>query len=695
MKLKKYLSILILISIIVSIPLVFKRVTVEKSNKKVDFILDYYQVEDLAKQSGKPIEDWLEKFKKMGVSTVGINYETIQSMIKDGKDIDYEFIKDIVKKDSWRWEYPIELVNHIDSKENSDYKLLVRFGDSKDFEFASKGLEEKYKDKVHFFKGISNYFILIDTDMKDALTDGQGKLYNSEGDVVVNEENYKASSGIILPIGIDDEKVSTIDKLGLKVMPRLTNANKGWNSKEYFDSAINDFEKIENKSPYMVFAGREVFGNPKRIDDTIKFLKKNDLSVGIVETIVERSYIEQKGMEKLLDKIEYNVNKVYSVPDYIQKRYKYMDYEGAEEVGNVLFRAIIERNANLIYFRPFIDEENHYVEKLSDYENMFEDLSERLAKHDVEIGEAKPYEINYTKKILVAILSLGVVAAGIFVLRNLFDMKDESLFLLSIIGIIGLVGIIALLGRTGYMILAILTGIVFPSLAIVYYNSRLKKVFLYDDDISYKSSLIRGVIHFIITIGITLIGSLIISAIMSSTRNVLDIDYFKGVKIVQLIPFIVYLISYIGVFGFKEDKERGNDKFKSEDFYNLMNDTTKIFYFIALGILGIVGYIYIARTGHETSLEPSNIELMFRNFLERTFYARPRTKEFLIAFPALIMGVVFAKNKFKPGVFISGLAGVIGLTSILNTFSHFKTPFIVSLNRTGGSIILGIVLGAI
>ena len=124
-------------------------------------------------------------------------------------------------------------------------KRIREFRGFIDFEFASKGLEEKYKDKVHFFKGISNYFILIDTDMKDALTDGQGKLYNSEGEVVVNEENYKGSSGIILPIGIDDEKVSTIDKLGLKVMPRLTNANKGWNSKEYFDSAINDFEKIE------------------------------------------------------------------------------------------------------------------------------------------------------------------------------------------------------------------------------------------------------------------------------------------------------------------------------------------------------------------------------------------------------------------------------------------------------------------
>ncbi len=695
MKIRRYLFIMILISLLVSIPLLVKRVSVENTSKTVDFVLDYSQVTELAEQSERPIEDWLKDFSRMGVGTVGIEYETLESMMEEDRVVSCDILDNIKKDPNWRWEYPYEVVNFLDSEEHNDYYMIARFDDYEAFEFASQGLQAKYGEKVHTFSGSNNNYVVIEAGYKDTLHNDYGTLYDSEGKPVVKRKNIVNSTAITLPIGIDSRKVEMIENAGMKVMPRLTNPVSGWYSEDFYKSMSEDYNSIPDKSPYMIFAGGEVFGNPKNIDDTIKLLKKNKTSAGIVETVVERSYIPQKGMQKFLDKMEYSVNKVYSVPDYIQKRYKYMNYEGAEEIGNVLYRAITERNANIIYFRPFIDEENHYVEKVKDYENMFSDLETRLERHGIEIGETKPYKINYVRKIAVMLLGLGTVAAGVLVLDSLFRLKQEALLLLTIIGVLGMAVMIAVLGRTGYMLLAIATATFFPSLGIVYFNSEMKRTYLYDGNVKFKNNFIRGTVNFLITAIITAIGSIIISAIMSSTRNVLDIDYFKGVKITQLIPFVVYVISYIGMFGFKSMKKRGEDKFDSEDFYTLMNDTPKIFYFAVLAVIGAVGYIYLARTGHETAVQPSDAELIFRNFLERAFYARPRTKEFLIAFPALIMGVTFATSKFRPGIFLSGLAGVIGVTSIVNTFSHFKTPFLISLSRLGSSIVLGIVVGAV
>ena len=110
-----------------------------------------------------------------------------------------------------------------------------------------------------------------------------------------------------------------------------------------------------------------------------------------------------------------------------------------------------------------------------------------------------------------------------------------------------------------------------------------------------------------------------------------------------------------------------------------MLEDVKAIYILLSVILLIIGYIYIARTGHETNVQPSTFEMMARNILEERLLARPRIKEFLIAFPALMTAVYFAKNKYNSLTFIAGLAAVMGQASIANTFSHLRTRFIYQL----------------
>ena len=89
------------------------------------------------------------------------------------------------------------------------------------------------------------------------------------------------------------------------------------------------------------------------------------------------------------------------------------------------------------------------------------------------------------------------------------------------------------------------------------------------------------------------------------------------------------------------------------------------------------------------------MELIFRNDLETLLLARPRTKEFLVAFPAIMLAVYCAVRRLPFWTALFGLAGTIGLTSVCNTFMHIRTPLYLGFARTAGSLALGLVVGVI
>jgi hypothetical protein len=83
------------------------------------------------------------------------------------------------------------------------------------------------------------------------------------------------------------------------------------------------------------------------------------------------------------------------------------------------------------------------------------------------------------------------------------------------------------------------------------------------------------------------------------------------------------------------------------------------------------------------------IEIIFRNFLETTLVARPRNKELLLAFPAIILAIYYKVDIAKLQIELKYLArlgammlAIIGYTSITNTFSHIRTLIHISAART-------------
>ena len=108
------------------------------------------------------------------------------------------------------------------------------------------------------------------------------------------------------------------------------------------------------------------------------------------------------------------------------------------------------------------------------------------------------------------------------------------------------------------------------------------------------------------------------------------------------------------------------------------------------GLMAVAVAIYVARTGNE-GMSVSGLELQFRSLLDQILGVRPRTKEFLLGHPALLLLLIYGyrDNRFLPLL----LLAAIGQASLVNTFAHIHTPLLISLLRACHGLWLGILLG--
>ena len=94
---------------------------------------------------------------------------------------------------------------------------------------------------------------------------------------------------------------------------------------------------------------------------------------------------------------------------------------------------------------------------------------------------------------------------------------------------------------------------------------------------------------------ISLLGGLFVAAILSHIEYLLEMDIFRGVKIAQLIPIIIYMASYMAYFGYKRDKDDVKEPgLRLSDIKRLLLEDIKIVYYNISNYFRD-RYVYIAR----------------------------------------------------------------------------------------------------
>ena len=102
---------------------------------------------------------------------------------------------------------------------------------------------------------------------------------------------------------------------------------------------------------------------------------------------------------------------------------------------------------------------------------------------------------------------------------------------------------------------------------------------------------------------------------------------------------------------------------------------------------------YLLRSGNYLLFQFPVLDGALRLSLEDLLVVRPRTKEFLIGYPFLMMAYYFVDRGFsRKWLWVLNLLGSVSLISMLNTFAHIHSPIMLSLYRSFLGIILGVIV---
>jgi hypothetical protein len=692
LKVDKIVLLLICLSLIVGLYTIYQRVEIEKEYKTAEIVLDYNEMKKFANSSNNDLSYWLRKFKEFGAESVAIQEETIKLLIEAGYSLRAEIVSELIKEYKWQDGYSKKIVEAISENTIDPVDVIVTTEDEELFSYIVSGLEERYADdffETYTFDNV--YYIVLNGIVDDIYYTDLEKVNNLAGKGVYEVSRVADSRLLNIGIGYDSKKISMAKEAGLDVILRPINF-PAYNEK-LADAYKAANERYNLKPRIYLVHGKEVLGYPDNEDKMLNYIKEENIAIALIESGTQREHLEQEGLDNLVQNSGYQALRAFTMWDFIRERNKYYNYEGAEEIENTMFRAVTERNIRVIYFKPFFEEKDStkYLTDEAEYERTLKSLENRLSAHNISYGKAqymKSFSIGSKR---MALMAFGITLSAVMLFIKMFNIKNKNSSYLYVFALpaafIPLV--MRNLGEKGF---AFGAAVVFSGLAIYFFMTNIKKIYKSEEKYSNLRIIVYSTLTLTGSVAIALAGAVFTASMLADVRYMLEMDIFRGVKFAQILPFGIFIIMFIIYF---MNKDEDSVKGIINTTVRFLNKEIKLYYGIIAVIIGAAAYIYISRTGHETEIQPSNIEMITRNFMEYVLLARPRTKEFLIAFPA-IFGAVFAaskKSEFYMGMFM--LAGAIGTSSVINTFSHIRTPIYLSFARTVIALGFGIVLGSI
>ena len=692
-KIEKTVLLLISLTLLVGLFTIYQRIGIEKQYKTAEIVLDYNEMKKFSDSSEEELSWWLKEFKDYGAQSVAIQEETIKLLIESGKPVRAELVSRLIENYNWDEYYSSEIVSLIKDGQIDPYDVILTTDDENTFNYIISGLEERYPED--FFKIYTQedvHFIVLDGTDDDAYYSPALKVVNSEGVGVYEKKEVTDSRLLNIGIGYDEEKINLIKDAGLDVILRPINFPTY--NERLTDAYRASNEKYGLEPRLYILHGKEVLGFPDNEDKLLDYVEDENISVVMIESSEQREHIKQEGLKDLVEDSGYQAVRAFTMWDYIRARNKYYNYEGAEEIENTMFRAITERNIRVIYFKPFYEEEesNKFMTDVQEYERTFTSLEERLNEHNINLGKANAIEEFHIGSKRLAVLAFGITLSCVFLFVKMFNIKHKyaNYLYLSALPATFIPIIMRNIAEKGFSFAA---AVSFSGIAIYFFMMEIKKIYCSKKEytnlqlMSYSALILTG------AIAISLAGAVFVDAMLADVKYLLEMDIFRGVKFAQILPFGVFAVIFL-IYYMNKDND---DSLKSiiNTTVKILNKEIKIYYLLIVAVVGAAGYIYISRTGHETNIQPSNIEMITRNFMEYVLLARPRTKEFLIAFPAMFAAVYAASKKleFFTGLFL--LAAAIGTSSVINTFSHLRTPVYLSFARTIIALGFGIIIGCI
>jgi hypothetical protein len=624
---------LVVVGTVVSLLAFGARWRAESLNRHVGIALDGDQLLQISADTGITFAQILQQIKRAGATAVALNEQSVEDLFRSGH-LTWELYP----------KFPAPIVRA-----------------------ASVQVVERLRQAMGSIQATPSLWRTVYTPSRKKLLD----TLRASGGVLVYA--YTDTGGAVgfsvkvspfffqqMSVGMDATLAKQVSLSGLSVIARVSNspACTPLRVRHALASARRSGARM------VVFGGDEVLGFRALLPVTADTMRQLGMLYGSVE------FGKQKGDERLTRLLLERVVRVHSVAA------AEMSTLSPRELLERYTRAVRERNIRLCYVRlpSGIDEQ-----PLQGAGRFITQLCLSLQEAGYRIEEPRPFTDPGVPVWVWWVSGGSALAAGVLVLERLFALRHSAW--LAIAAFVLGASLAGAGGETGRKACALAAAVAFPSLGFLWVN--LLK--------SGRSPVLYALTTSAALTLFSFAGGLHVVALLASVSFMVKANQFAGIKLAHLLPVLAvgwgYVLDTVNASSFADARQRLHRRWKQMVSYPVTVGLA-VAVLVALLLLALV----LVRTGNEPGVGVSDTEMKMRVLLERYLLARPRTKEFLVGHPALVLALAMSAAGIGRAVWIPLLlVGVIGQASVVNTLCHIHTPLAISLPR----ILLGWLLGAI
>ena len=449
-------------------------------------------------------------------------------------------------------------------------------------------------------------------------------------------------------LGFPQEGIRAADNVGLNIIPQV----RSWpeSEKNSVKIVFDEIAEMDNLS-VMAFNDPEIPGFPYLLPELEKHMEKLDVPTAVVE------FFPQVGLKNLIYATGKNAVRLHSVSP------EEMASMSADRALDRYVLAVNERNVRVLLVRFF--QPLGSPSWLEDNVQFIRTLREELVSRQFVLGRASSFEGFSVSSAHAGLIGLGVIAAGMLLLEQVRRRRFAL-----VIGAAALAGWGILLlwdFDLARKLMGLSAVTIFPTLGVTAMSE------------TRGSSPIRCIGRLMGMSAASLAGAVIMVGLFAGKGYLLKLDQFTGVKAGMLVPLALIPIFLI----LKHDARI------IKTVREFLDSVVQYKWLILLGVLGLAVLVLLVRSGNDTGLV-TDLEVRFRSLLNQLLLIRPRTKEFLIGHPFMLLALYLGYSNRSLSII---LLGAVGQVSLVNTFEHFHTPLAVSALRTVHGLWIGIVFG--
>lgn len=434
----------------------------------------------------------------------------------------------------------------------------------------------------------------------------------------------------------------------------------------------------------LIFDRDQVLGYDALVPDVAAAIKAHGFAFGQIEAF--SSSRRQKGEGQLAVLAAPRVIRVFSLtPQELasltpqQARDKYV-------------LAAHERNVRILYVRPFLTT-SAGVDPIQANLDYVGSIADELTRSGYKMGKAVPLPSLGTPAPWFVLAALGALAAAALAAAEIgaalgYEVRPQWLYGGVVAGLAITLGAMAVHHVTLWReVLALLAALAFPVLAMLWFVPGARRETWPAVRAGGAGVVARSVAQLWAVSAASALGGLMVGALLSEWAFMMEIRLFLGVKAAIVVPIVI--------IGLAVAAAQAGPEGVWPRVREWLRQPLRLEYGILLILIGGAALFALGRTGNTGLPALGGLEIKARTVLERVLVARPRTKEFLVGHPAMMLAVALALLGARRWVLPAAMVGAVGQTGLIDSFAHIHTPLVYTVERTVSALIIGSLIGAV